>query len=96
MPYKDHIKTVPGRKDKDIMMFSLTNCIWCGKTKELLSRLGMEYKYIDIDTLPPEEQKEAYEDMWQYVPGTIFPTVIINKGEMVINGFSEKEIKELL
>jgi len=97
MSYQAHVKLVPGIKDKDIMMFSLTDCIWCNKTKELLKKLGLAYSYVDIDTLPPEEQKEAYKEMREYIPGaTIFPTVIINKGEVVINGFSEREIKELL
>lgn len=99
MAYGINIKTVQGEKKKDIMMFSLSDetCIWCDKTKNLLNQLGLQYSYINVDELNKEDQAEAYREMWKYAPGsTSFPTVIINNGQFVISGFSEKELKALI
>jgi glutaredoxin len=99
MPYATHIQTVNGEKKKDIMIFALSSeaCIWCHKTKDLLNQMGLQYSYINVDELSKDDQKEAYEEMWKYAPGsTSFPTVIVDQGQYVISGFSEKELKALI
>jgi glutaredoxin-like protein NrdH len=32
---------VPGKKKADIMLFALSTCVWCGKTKKLLDDMGL-------------------------------------------------------
>jgi len=95
MSYKSQIKIVPGKKGKEIMIFDLTTCFWCQKTKDLLDELNLEYSYIDFDLLNGEDQKEAFEELSKYNPNISFPTIIINKGEKNIIGFDESELRSL-
>jgi len=95
MSYKSKIEIVPGKKGKQITLFALTTCIWCEKTKELLNELGLEYGFVEFDTLEDKEQKEAYEEITKYNPNVSFPTMIVNNGEKIIIGFDEEEIRSL-
>lgn len=95
MPYQKQIKKVPGLKTKEIMLFTLSTCIWCKKTKALLKDLGLEHNYVDVDLLFGSDQAEAYQEMWKHNHGTSFPTIIINNGEDIIIGFDEKKLKSL-
>jgi glutaredoxin-like protein NrdH len=61
MPYQNQIKKVPGLKVKEVMLFALSTCIWCKKTKQLLKDLGLEYSYVDVDLLVGRDQEDAYE-----------------------------------
>ena len=51
MAYEDFIKKVDGKKGKKIILFALSTCGWCDKTKALLNKLGVEYGYVDVDLL---------------------------------------------
>lgn len=95
MSYKNQIKITPGKKVKEIMIFGLSTCFWCEKTKDLLNELNLEYGYVDFDLLEGLDQKEAYKEMSKYNPRASFPTVVINNGEKVVIGFDEAEIRNL-
>ena len=94
MSYKTSIVNISGKKDNDIMLFTLSTCIWCKKTKQLLKDLGLEYNYVDVDLLTGSDQDEAYNEMWKHNQSTSFPTIIIN-GEKIIIGFDEDELRNL-
>lgn len=94
MSYKSQIKTVEGSSKKNVMLFTLSTCIWCRKTKELLKELGVGYKYVDVDLLNEVDQSEASKEMGKYKSSS-FPTIIFNDGEKVIEGYEENEIKEM-
>jgi glutaredoxin-like protein NrdH len=95
MSYKTYVKKVSGKKVKEIMLFTLSTCIWCKKTKALLGDLGLEYSYVDVDLLFGRDQEEAYDIMWQHRQSTSFPTIIINNGEDVIIGYEEEKLKNI-
>lgn len=95
MPYQLNIKNVPGKKVKEIMLFTLSTCIWCKKTKTLLNDLGLEHSYVDVDLLFGRDQEDAYETMNKFSNSTSFPTIIINNGEEVIIGFQEDKLRNL-
>ena len=42
----EHVK---GVNKGDIKLYALSTCGWCGKTKELLNDLGVEFNYIYVD-----------------------------------------------
>lgn len=77
------------------MVFSLSTCFWCQKTRDLLSELNLEYNYIYFDLLEGQSQKEAFDEISKYNPNASFPTVVVNNGEKVIIGFDETEIRNL-
>ncbi len=85
---------VEGKDKGKISLYALSTCIWCKKTKDLLSSLGVGYDYIFIDLLTGQERKEAIEQVKRYNPSCSFPTIVI--GEKCIVGYREKEIKEVL
>ncbi len=95
MPYQSYIKKVPGQKSKEVMLFTLSTCSWCKKTKALLNNLGLEHSYVDVDLLFGHDQAEAYEAMSKLGNSTSFPTIIINNGEDIIIGFAEDKLKKL-
>ncbi len=96
MGYETHIESVPGSEDKDIMLFTLSTCVWCKKTKTMLQDLGLAYSYVDVDLLSGAEQDAAYQDMWKYNQSTSFPTIVVNDGRQVILGFDEGELRGLV
>ncbi len=77
------------------MLFTLSTCLWCKKTKALLSELGLEYSYLDVDLLFGRDREEAHEAMWRYHQSTSFPTVIINNSEDIIIGFDEEKLRKI-
>jgi glutaredoxin-like protein NrdH len=84
---------VPGKNKGNIMIYTLSTCGWCKKTKALLKEMGVEYHYIDVDLLEGDEQEEAVAQMGKYNPATNFPTIVLGSGKAII-GFKEDEIRK--
>lgn len=85
---------VDGQDKGKITLYALSTCIWCKKTKELLSKLGVAYDYLYVDLVDKSERDKVLDMVRAHNPGGSFPTVVI--GDKVIVGFREKEIKEAL
>lgn len=85
---------VAGRDAGRIRLFALSTCIWCRKTRELLTSLGVAFDFIHVDLLTGAERSEAVSEVKKYNPSTSFPTTVI--GERSIVGLKEKEIREAL
>ncbi|HOW15412.1 MAG: glutaredoxin family protein [Methanosarcina sp.] len=86
---------VPGVDRGKVIMYGLSTCVWCKKTKKLLTDLGVDFDYIYVDRLEGEEENEAVKEVRRFNPSTSFPTTVIND-EKAIVGFKEKEIREAL
>jgi glutaredoxin-like protein NrdH len=87
-------KNVPGAKKRNVLMFALSTCGWCKKTKKLLSSLGMEYDYIDVDLLEGSDKNRVMKEFAKWNPGQSFPTLVFDNKHCVI-GYEENRIKEL-
>jgi glutaredoxin-like protein NrdH len=85
---------VAGKDKGKVTLYALSTCIWCKKTKELLSTLGVSFNYIYVDLLKGNDRSNIVEEVKKYNPACSFPTLII--GDKCIIGFREKEIKEAL
>jgi glutaredoxin-like protein NrdH len=88
----DHISGIDRGK---VVVYGLSTCVWCKKTKKLLTDLGVNFDFIYVDKLEGEEEDQAVEEIRRFNPSTSFPTTVIN-GERAIVGFKEKEIRESL
>jgi glutaredoxin len=86
-------KHVDGEDKGEVILYALSTCIWCGKTKKLLNELNVKYQYIDVDLLDFDEQQEALKELKKFNPNSGFPTMIINNKDCII-GFSENKIRE--
>lgn len=95
MSYKEHIKHVEGNEKGNILMFALSTCGWCKKTKKFLGELGVDYNYVDVDLLPEQDKEEAEEEMKKWNPSVSFPTLIIDNRDGVV-GYKPEIIKQKL
>jgi len=86
---------VPGRKSGHIMLYALSTCGWCGKTKKLLDSLGVEYSYEYVDQLQGAEQEEAMRKVKEWNASCSFPTMVLDNEKCIV-GFKEGEIREAL
>jgi len=90
------VKHVEGKDKGDVMLFALSTCGWCAKTKALLDDLGVKYSYIDMDILNWDDSEIANEELKKYTTRTAFPTIVYNAGERCIVGFDPDQLRELL
>ena len=90
-----NIEHVPGKNAGKLMLYALSTCIWCRKTKQLLSDLGIEYDYVFVDLLKGDEKDRAIKAIEKWNPDCSFPTLVINESKCIV-GFKEPEIREAL
>jgi glutaredoxin-like protein NrdH len=88
------MKHVNGKDKGHILMYALSTCGWCKKTKRLLEKLGVEYDYTDVDLLEGEDKAKAIKELERWNPRRSFPTLVIN--DECIVGYKEDEIKEAI
>ena len=86
---------VDGKNRGKIMLYALSTCGWCAKTKDLLRELGVEFDYTYVDLLDGAEQDETMERVEKFNPSGSFPTLVIDNRKCIV-GFREKEIREAL
>ena len=88
-------KHVEGVNRGNVLLYALSTCVWCKKTKRLLDELGVEYYYIDVDLLEGEEKAEVEKDLISWNTRKSFPTIVVNNERALIS-FDEDEIREAL
>ncbi len=89
------VKHVPGKDRGKIMLYALSTCIWCRKTKELLEKLGVEFDYIYVDLLEGADKEKIRKEVEKWNPACSFPTIVFNNEKCIV-GFKENEIKAML
>lgn len=86
---------VPGENRGRVMLYALSTCGWCARTKDLLTDLGVEFSYLYVDLLQGEERDRVVREVERWNPRLSFPTVVINDARVVV-GYQESEIREAL
>jgi glutaredoxin-like protein NrdH len=86
------IKHMDGEDRGKIMLFALSTCMWCGKTKQLLDSLGVAYDWIDVDLVGSADQPELTQEIKKWNPATTFPTVVIDDDKCII-GYNPEELQ---
>ncbi|MFH1438726.1 MAG: glutaredoxin family protein [Pseudomonadota bacterium] len=79
-----------------VAVYALSTCGWCRKMKKLLEALDIAYEFVDVDQLTGEDKEQAVKEVRQYNVRGTFPTVVVDRGEAVIAGFREDEVREAL
>jgi len=85
---------VAGKNKGPILLYALSTCVWCKKTKQLLDQMGVEYDYVEVDLLQGKERTEATDEVKKLNPRCSFPTLSIN-GQCVV-GYDEQKVEEAL
>ena len=86
---------MPGENRGRVMLYALSTCGWCARTKDLLTDLGVEFSYLYVDLLQGEERDRVVREVERWNPRLSFPTVVINDAKVVV-GYQESEIREAL
>jgi glutaredoxin-like protein NrdH len=90
----DCLHKVAGDKSKhDLVLFALSTCGWCRKARSFLDENSLAYRYVYVDELEGEEQKDCLERVTKYNPRRSFPTLVVDDNETLV-GFDESEYKE--
>ena len=58
---KDQGDHIPGIGRCKVVMYGLSTCVWCKRTKKLLTDLGVEFDFIYVDKLEGEQEDQAVE-----------------------------------
>jgi glutaredoxin len=90
-----NVNHVAGRNKGKIMLYALSYCPWCIKTKELLKALKVAFSFVDVDKLDGENKREAMEQVGKWNPDYTFPSLILDNDQSII-GFDEHKIRERL
>jgi glutaredoxin-like protein NrdH len=87
------IQHIAGKNKGKIILYALSTCGWCKKTRALLESLGVEYDYEYVDLLEGEERSKSMNMVNKWNPSSSFPTIVIND-QLCITGFDEDAIRE--
>jgi glutaredoxin len=83
---------VEGEKRGEIVLYALSTCVWCKKTKELLESLNVDFHYTHVDLLAEKEKEDTLEEIKKWNPRCSFPSLVINNGQCIV-GYDENKIR---
>jgi glutaredoxin len=86
---------VNGTDKGNVVLYALSTCGWCAKTKDLLREMGVAFDYTFVDLLDGKEQDDAMNMVEKFNPAGSFPTLVINNKKAIV-GFREQEIRGAL
>jgi glutaredoxin len=86
---------VDGKDKGKVMLYALSTCGWCQKTKTLLGELGVAYDYIDVDQLQGAERQAVIAEIEKFNPDCNFPSLALGDGRYII-GYKETDIRQEL
>ena len=90
-------KKVDGEKgDNDnIVVFSLSTCMWCKKCKTFLNDRNMKYRYIDVDKIERQDKSKILNYLKStYQERISYPFLVCEKGH--VGGYNPNKYVELL
>lgn len=88
---------VDGQKgeDKNILVFTLSTCMWCKKCKRFLDEKNMKYKYIDVDRIDPKDKITLLDHLRNtYQERISYPFLVCKSGHVV--GYDPNKYMEVL
>jgi glutaredoxin len=89
-----NIVRVEGKGTADILLYTLSTCVWCKKAKKWLKKKHLAYRYVDVDLEPPERKEVVMDELRRWNPKGSFPTIVVN-GKDCIVGFKPERFKEV-
>lgn len=79
----------------NVILYGLSTCGWCKRTKRFLDANGVEYKLIYVDLLRGAERERIVAEIRQWNPQVSFPTVVVDDQTVVI-GYRQDRLREVL
>lgn len=78
-----------------VLLYALSTCIWCRKTRNLLEDEGVTFDFVYVDLVESEEREKIREHIRQFSDRTSFPATIVDDEDCII-GYKPDQIKERL
>ncbi len=76
-----------------VKIYSLSTCGNCRDTMNLLAQGGIEFTFIDVDTLEKDEKEKALAELKKVNPKCTFPTTVSGKGTII--GFDLRKLRKV-
>lgn len=89
------IKVKGSKKDHEVLVYALSTCGWCKKTKQFLNDNSIEYEYVDFDLASHEERQPIIDELTSKNIPLAFPITIINN-KIMIRGYNPDKLREEL
>ena len=86
---------IEGEDKGKIILYALSTCVWCKKTKKLLTELGVDFHYVYADLLEEDKIEKVLDEMKLHNPICSFPTLVIDDKTCII-GYNEERVREAL
>lgn len=77
-----------------VVLYALSTCVWCKKTRALLEELGVTYDYEYVDLASAARQSEIEGEIMARTGRASYPTICTPTDCVV--GFRPDEIRVLL
>ncbi|MDR2830501.1 MAG: glutaredoxin family protein [Methanobrevibacter sp.] len=90
-----NLEHVDGQNKGKVILFALSTCQWCKKTRMLLEEIGVGYDYIYVDLTQDSERNEVVKELEKWNPNISFPTIVVNDEDVII-GYEVDKIKAKL
>jgi glutaredoxin len=90
-------KGVEGEKgtEDDILVFTLSTCMWCKKCKRFLDDRNLKYRYIELDKIEKQDKSKILDYLREnYSQRISYPFLVCKKGHVV--GYNPNQYEELL
>lgn len=81
--------------EHNVLLYALSTCIWCKKTRQLLEDEGVTFDFVYVDLVGPDERREIRARIRDLTSSTSFPATIIDETECII-GYKPENIKRQL
>ena len=91
-----NVVKVPGKnKTHKVLLYALSTCPWCKKTRKFLLEKNVEYEYVDVDLCSDEDHEKIRNDIIRRGATPSYPLIIVDD-KILITGYSPDEIREAL
>ena len=87
---------VKGSKDKrDIILFTLSTCMWCKKCKRWLDERDIKYRYVDVDKIQYSQKSQILEYLKENFNSRVsYPFMVCDEDHVV--GYDPGKYEELM
>lgn len=80
--------------NKNVILYSLSTCVYCQAIEKMLNDLKVPHTCIQADELSGSDRDEVIAELAKVNPRCSFPTVVVDN--KVVTGYKAQEIKETL
>ncbi len=87
----DCLEEVDGsKKEHDLVLFAISTCPHCRSARNFLDSNDIAYRFVYLDLLKGDEQRQVLGKAEQYNPRKSFPTLVIDDDQVLV-GFTEQD-----